>query len=150
MTMTAEWIAEICDNPLYKTLGIMVESAEEGRALLRLTPAPDVCWPHIGPHGGILFTALDTTSAWAVMSLLEPGQDCSTIDMNIHYVQQARGDFFICRAEVTHRAGRTCFVRSEMRDPDDNLVCLAQGVFRVLRGLKKSIWDETEPAARSN
>lgn len=139
MALKSDFIAQICNNPLYKTIGLMVESADNGSARLRLSPNPDVCWPHIGPHGGILFTAIDTTSAWAVMSLLEPGHDCTTIDMNIHYARQAKGESFICNAEVTHQAGRTCFVRAELLDEDSELVCLGQGAFRIISNQNSTI-----------
>ena len=62
MKITQKIIEQMNNNPLYRTLGIRVVEAGEGRAVSILEPVAEVCWPFPGqPHGGILFTMMDTT-----------------------------------------------------------------------------------------
>jgi uncharacterized protein (TIGR00369 family) len=134
MNISSEEIAQINENQLYLTTGIKAVSAEDGRAVSELKPPGNVCWPFSGqPHGGILFTQMDTTMAWAVFSLAAQGTNCSTVNLEIQYPQPAKGPAFTCEAQVLHRTGRSCFVRGESRDEDGNLVAMGQATFRIIK-----------------
>ena len=83
MEFSHQEIGRISDNSLYQTLGIQVDDIKEGRARARLKPNPALCWPFEGqPHGGILFTLMDTTMAWAVLTGVDQGLSCATINMD--------------------------------------------------------------------
>jgi uncharacterized protein (TIGR00369 family) len=121
-------------NSLYHTLGIRIEDAQNGKAQARLTPRVEICWPFAGqPHGGVLFTFMDTTMAWAVLSQLDSGFNCTTVNLNIHYTLPARGKSFICSARTQHRTGRTSFVRADIHDTSGNLVAMGQANFRIIK-----------------
>jgi uncharacterized protein (TIGR00369 family) len=134
MHLTSDTISEMNRNSLYTTLGITVNSASRGRARSRLEPDPKVCWPFPGqPHGGILFTLMDSTMAWAVLSQLDDGYTCSTIHLDIQYTAPARGTCFTCTARVIYRTGRTSFVRADIIDDREALVATGQSAFRVFK-----------------
>ena len=121
------------DNSLYRALGIRIENASEGHAKSRLEPKPDVCWPFPGqPHGGILFTLMDTTMAWAVLTQLPLGYHCSTIDLSIHYTRPAKGSLFYCTAQISHQTTHYSFARAEIHDADGKLVALGQATFAII------------------
>ena len=134
MEYTAEDLRRINDNSLYRTLGIEVLEAAGGNVRSRLTPAREVCWPFPGqPHGGVLFTLMDTSLAWCVLTHVDPGHNCATIHLDISYTARASGPWFICTAKVAHRTRGLSFVRGEIRDQNDRLVAQAQGTFRVIK-----------------
>ena len=65
MEFSSEEMSRLNNNPFYQALRIVVEEAKEGKACSDLRPLPTFCWPFVGqPHGGILFTVMDTTMAW--------------------------------------------------------------------------------------
>ena len=133
MLFTEQTISQVNDNSLYHALGIRIEKASDGQAKSRLEPSPEVCWPFPGqPHGGILFTLMDTTMAWAVLTQLAPGHNCSTIGLDIHYTRPAKGNAFHCMAQVSHQTTRYCFVRAEIHDAEGKLVALGQATFAII------------------
>ena len=133
MEITPQFVAKINKNSLYTLLGIRIEKAESGRAESRLDANPHVCWPVPGqPHGGILFTLMDTTMGWAALAS-EGIQDGVTIHLDIHYVNPARGEPLTCVAWVIHRTGRTCFMQAEIRGSDGALVATGQSTYRVFK-----------------
>ena len=133
MDITREFLDRFNDNALYRTLGIMVEQVSDGRAGARLTPQSPICWPFPDqPHGGVLFTLMDTTMAWAVLSIVEPGKNCTTIDLSIQYTAPAKGSVFTCRTRIEHTTRRMAFVRGEVLDVKDRVVALGQGTFRII------------------
>ena len=133
MKITREFIDSLNRNTLYQTIGISVEEVENGTALLRMAPKAEVCWPSPAqPHGGIIFTLMDTAMAWAVLAVDNREQSCTTISSDIQYTAPARGDFFLCRAQVSHKTGRMSFVKAEILDDADNVVAVGQAVFRMI------------------
>jgi acyl-coenzyme A thioesterase PaaI-like protein len=74
---------------------------------------------------------MDTTMAWAVLTQLNPGYSCSTINLDIHYTRPAKGDQFYCTAHISHQSTRYSFVRAEVHDADGKPVALGQATFAV-------------------
>ena len=133
MEITAAILDQMNANSLYRTLGIQIEKASDGKARSRLRPNLDVCWPFPQqPHGGVLFTQIDTTMAWAVWSQLESGYNCTTVNIDIHYTQPAHDKVFVCSAWSTHKTGRSSFVRADIHDSKGELVAMGQGTFRII------------------
>ena len=127
-------VARLNDNPLYRALGIRVERVQAGLARATLEPTVSACWPQPGqPHGGVLFTLLDTTTAWAALSHGEDGEDCVTVDCAIQCPAPARHGPFACVATTARKAGRTVFVRAEVLDAHGTPVALGQATFRLVR-----------------
>ena len=134
MEFSSEEMSRFNNNSFYQTLGIVVEEAKEGKALAKLRPVPAFCWPFDGqPHGGVLFTLMDTTMAWAVLTKLERGANCATINLDIQYTKRALGDIFTCQAWVTHLATRIVYVRADILDEEDQLVATGQGTFKAIK-----------------
>jgi uncharacterized protein (TIGR00369 family) len=132
MRYTDDDIAGFNQGPLYRTLGIRLLSCSEGRARSVLAPTPEVCWPTPGqPHGGILFTVLDTTMAFAAISSSAQAVGCATVDCSIQYPAPAREGPFECHVATVHGGGRTVFVRAELLDAKGVPVALAQATFRL-------------------
>jgi acyl-coenzyme A thioesterase PaaI-like protein len=120
MEINSEQIERFNRNPLYETVGIKLTGVGEGRAEARLSPSPQVCWPFPQqPHGGMLFTIMDTTMAWAVQSRLETGA--------------AKEGPFTCRAETSHQTRHLAFVRAEVLDARSRLIASGQGTFRIIK-----------------
>lgn len=133
MDITTRILDQMNSNSLYQTFGIRIETAGEGKAKSCLEPNSDLCWPFAEqPHGGVLFTLMDTTMAWAVWSQLDTGLNCTTVNLDIHYILPAKGGYFECAAWSTHKTGRTSFVRADIYDRWDRLVAMGQATFRII------------------
>jgi len=134
MELSKPTLDRMNENLLYTTLGIRLEEAAEGRARARLTPKAEMCWPFPDqPHGGILFTMMDTTMAWAVQSLLESGYACTTVDLNIQYLAPAKGGRFFCKAWTSHQTKHLVFVRADIVDSEDHPLAVGQATFRIIK-----------------
>jgi uncharacterized protein (TIGR00369 family) len=134
MKLPQDLLDQFNRNSLYTTVGIQLKKAEEGKAESILIPNPKVCWPFpTQPHGGILFTIMDTTMAWAIQSLLDRGLSCTTIDLHIQYLAPAKDSPYTCSAETTHRSRHLAFVRAEIRDAQLHPIASGQATFRIIK-----------------
>jgi uncharacterized protein (TIGR00369 family) len=131
------------DNTLYHTIGIEVTAAKGGKVVSRLRPNATICWPFQGqPHGGVLATLMDTTMAWSVLTVVDPGYNCATINLDVQYTRPARGDL-TCTARVKHSGGRIVYTKADVHDMEGRLVATGQGTFRVIR-------EPREPSTAAN
>lgn len=135
MKYSAQAIVAFNENPLYKTIGIRLDDVGDGSARAMLAPRAEVCWPTQGqPHGGILFTTLDTVMAFAALSTADAEAGCATVDSYVQYPAPARDAPFTCHAQTSRRTGRTVFVRGEIVDAQGVLVAISQATFRIIAG----------------
>jgi uncharacterized protein (TIGR00369 family) len=133
MEITTTILDQMNANSLYHAFGIRIEEAGDGSAKSRLEPKSDLCWPFPEqPHGGVLFTLMDTTMAWAVWSQLDAGFNCTTVNIDIHYIMPAKGGLFVCSAWSTHKTERTSFVRADVHDRKGRMVAMGQATFRII------------------
>jgi uncharacterized protein (TIGR00369 family) len=127
-------LTRLNDNALYHALGIRIDDCHGGNARSTLTPTASACWPSPdSPHGGVLFTLIDTTTAWAAMSLTEAGESVTTVDCSIQYPARALRGPFTCQATSVRKTGRTVFMRAEIVDCRNGIVAIAQATFRIFR-----------------
>jgi uncharacterized protein (TIGR00369 family) len=132
MDLNQERLDRLNDNRLYQALGLAIVEVGEGFACSQLRANAPLCWPQSNqPHGGIVFTQIDTTMATAVMTLIGEEQRLSTISADVQYTNPATGEYLRCEARCTHRTRRMAFIRSETHDPTGRLVALGQGTFRI-------------------
>jgi len=97
-----------------------------------LKPNPKICWPFPDQvPGGILFTLMDTTMAWAIISEVEQGFSCSSLHLDIQYTALARGETFKCDARIKYKTERTHFLQAEIMDEEGKIVAIGQGTFRI-------------------
>lgn len=97
--------------PFVQLLGLELEEIERGAATLRLEMRDELMRNGGIAHGGVLASLIDTASAFAVMSLLEPGKSTTTIDLTIQYLRPLTKGKARAHARVL-RAGRRVAVVS--------------------------------------
>jgi acyl-coenzyme A thioesterase PaaI-like protein len=76
---------------------------------------------------------MDTTMAWAVLSGVEEGYNCATINLDIQYTRRAVGRSFLCRARIVQKGNRIVYSRADISDEEKRLVAIGQGSFRIVK-----------------
>ena len=91
--------------PYVRLLGMEFVGAARGEARVALELREELTRNEGLMHGGAIASLMDSASAFAVMSLLEPGQSTVTIDLMIHFLRPVLRGRIEARARVL-RAGR--------------------------------------------
>jgi len=124
-------LAAINSSRMYQAMGIRLTDTSASHAVSELTATAPMCWPlPTQPHGGVLFTQMDTTMATAALAG-EGVAEAATMTLNIHYLAPAASERLICTATVERRGARICFIRGETVTAQGVVVCAAQGSFRT-------------------
>ena len=117
--------------PFADFLGIKLDELQRGAATLSLGVREELTRNGGLMHGGALASLIDTASAFAAMTLLEPDQQTVTIDLTIHYLRPVTAGTVRAHARAV-RAGRRVIVLSvEVTNQDDHLAATAVTTYLI-------------------
>lgn len=111
--------------PYAHLLGIEVGEIERGAATLHLTVRDELRQNRGVVHGGATASLVDTASAFAILTLLEPGETTTTIDLTIHYLRPLTGGRATAHATVRRTGRRIITVSVDVLDETKTLVATA-------------------------
>lgn len=111
--------------PYARLIGIEVGQLERGAATLHLR-VRDELRQNLGVvHGGATASLIDTASAFAILTLLKPGETTTTIDLTIHFLRPLTEGQATARATVRRAGRRVLTVSVEVIDDNQTLVATA-------------------------
>ena len=119
------------DVPMMRLIGLQPEHIEEGHARTRLIKKGEILNSRGDIQGGTLMTALDLTLAAAARGHDPVNVGIITIEMNTHFLQAAQTDVTIL-AKVLRRGKSIAFCEGEVRDMNNDQVCVARGTFKLV------------------
>ena len=118
--------------PLRRFLGMDIEGLDPGHAIARLEVTAGVLNPNGAVHGGVLFTMVDTAMGKATMSVLEEGQLCASIEVQMRFLRPVTVGRIETDAAVIRRGRKIIHLESRVRDGDGVLVATGAGTFAVV------------------
>ena len=111
--------------PFAKLLGLEMGELKTGAATLHLTVRDELTQNQGVMHGGAVASLIDTASAFAVVTQLEPDERVTTTDLTIHYLRPIVSGRLSATARIV-RGGRRLFVLSiEVINDQQKLVATA-------------------------
>jgi acyl-CoA thioesterase len=115
---------------LARVLGLRGLDVGDGRCVWA-TKIEDV---HRNPygvvHGGILFTLVDYAMGGALVSVLQDGQRCTTLEIKINYVAPATEGDLRAEAWVVSKGGRIAVMEAKVT-ARETLLAVATGTFYI-------------------
>lgn len=120
--------------PFARLVGLELGDMERGAATLHLSVRDELKQNKGLVHGGVIATLIDTAAAFAAITLLEPEQSTTTIDLTIHYLRPLTAGRATAHARLL-RAGRRILVISvDILDETEALVATALTSYLRLTG----------------
>ncbi len=115
--------------PFAKLLGLELEDIGAGTATLAVNVRKELTQNQGIVHGGAIASLIDTATAFAILSLLPPGERVTTVDLTISYLRPVSMGRIRAVTKVV-RAGRRLFVVSaEVFDEEGNLASTALSTY---------------------
>lgn len=105
---------------------------EGGRAIFTVTLRPEHLNPYGVVHGGVVYSLVDTAMGGALVSRLDSGERCATLEIKINYVAPAVNGTLACEATLVERTRRIGVLEARVRDSGDRLIALATGSFYII------------------
>jgi acyl-CoA thioesterase len=125
-------LREIFDRiPYARLLGLEFVGAARGEARFALGLREELTRNEGLMHGGAVASLMDTASAFAVMSLLEPGQRTVTIDLTIHFLRPVTQGRVEAHARVLRAGRRITTLTIEATDQTGKLLAAATTTYFI-------------------
>jgi len=115
--------------PFAKLLGLELESFEPGAAILALTIRAELRQNNDVVHGGAIAALIDTTTAFAILTVLPKHERVTTVDLTISYLRPLVSGRARARAKVLRMGRRLIAVSAEVSDDDETLAATALSTY---------------------
>jgi uncharacterized protein (TIGR00369 family) len=126
-------LRELSEGPFSALLGLVVESAEQGRVVVRmpfharlLNYGP----PNVPIHGGAISSLADFAACAAVWTLAMT-QRSATISMTVNYSAPAIQSDLLATATVRRSGRRVASIAVEIRDRAESLIADALVTYKI-------------------
>lgn len=120
--------------PILEDLGIVFESAADGRSRCSMLVTPRVMTLVGALHGGITLTLADSGMGVAVFTLLRPGEEAAaSIELSMRYLRPASAGRVVAECRVIRRSKRLAITEAEVFDEAGELLAVAGGWYYISR-----------------
>lgn len=135
MEITPERLQAIKDkfetNHFPKHLGIEIDSIEEGRARLSVETKKELLQLQGVMHGGAIASLIDTAVAFAIVSVSEPHDRFTTVEMKVNYLSAIREGRVVADARIIRDGRRIVVADCDVIDSRGRLA--AKGLLTYIR-----------------
>ncbi|MDQ4123122.1 MAG: PaaI family thioesterase [Acidobacteriota bacterium] len=115
----------LSQNPFVEMLGIELVDLEMGEAVCRLEIEEKHERRGGFVHGGVTASLIDTVTALALATHLQPGENSVTVDLTVHFLQPIYRGAVTARAKVLRAGKRIVTLSAEVYDPKGELAATA-------------------------
>lgn len=122
-------------NPLFCSLGVVIEHVDQDKAVLRLPPNPNTVQGGGIVAGGILATMLDEAMAHAAIARCHvcEGKQVATTNLEVRFFRPAKpGDEITATATVIKPGSRIVFLEAVAVNQDGQPLAKGSATFLVL------------------
>jgi acyl-CoA thioesterase len=119
-------------HPFADLIGLTFEPTEAGTSRCRVAIRPELLNAHRVVHGAVAYALADTGMGVALVPLLEEGQSCATIEIQIIHLSSAREGELVCDTRIIRKDSRVAVLESEVFE-SDRLVAKALGTYSIHR-----------------
>ena len=128
--MYVERLTRALDSvPFAKLLEIELEEIEAGIATLAFEITPQLKQNHGVVHGGAIASLIDSATAFAIISLLPPGEQATTVDLTISYLRPLTKGRARAVSRVVRAGRRLITVSAEVFDDRGTLSATALSTY---------------------
>lgn len=117
-------------NPFAELIGLSFSAFGEGRSECRLDITPSLLNPNGVVHGAVVYALADTGMGGALVSVLDTGQVCATVEIKISYLRAVETGALACASRVLHKGRRIAFLEAQVFN-NGQLIATASGTFAV-------------------
>lgn len=125
-----EAIPKEVNNPFADLIGLRFSGWGDGQSTCGLDVTPALLNPNGVVHGAVVYALADTGMGGALVSALDAGQVCTTVEIKMSYLRAATAGRLSCVARVIQKGNRIAFLEAQVFN-DGTLIATASGTFAI-------------------
>jgi len=118
--------------PFYQLLQIRLEEIDSGFARFRMPFRKELTQAYGVAHGGAITTLADTAVAFALMTLIRPGEKVTTVEMKINFLSPVTSGELIGEARIIQKGKRLALADMEVKDESGKWIAKGLATYVIL------------------
>ncbi|MBP1714982.1 MAG: thioesterase superfamily protein [Deltaproteobacteria bacterium] len=123
--------------PYYQLLQIRLEEIDVGFARFRMPFRRELVQAYGVAHGGAITSLADTAVAFALMTLIQPGERVTTVEMKINFLTPVIEGELVGESRVIQKGKRLALADMEVKDQNGKLVAKGLATYMIISPGKK-------------
>ena len=122
----------VASAPYYQLLKISLDQIDEGFARFRMPFRKELTQAYGVVHGGAIATLADTAVAFAMMTMIQPGERVTTVEFKINFLAPVTEDDLIGEARIISKGKRLALADMEVKREDGKLIAKGLATYIIL------------------
>ena len=123
--------------PYYQLLQIRLEEIAAGFARFRMPFRRELMQAYGVAHGGAITSLADTAVAFALMTLIQPGERVTTVELKINFLAPVVEGELIGESRIIQKGERLALADMEVKDEKGRLIAKGLATYMILSPGKK-------------
>lgn len=133
----AQKLKRMVENaPYYKLMKISLEEVSEGFARFRLPFQKELTQGFGVLHGGAIASLADTAVAYALLTLVQPGERVATAEFKINFLAAVTSGDLIGEARIINKGGKIALGEMEVKSETGKLIAKGLATYIILKNSK--------------
>ena len=124
--------------PYYQLLQITLEKIDEGFARFRMPFRKELTQAYGVVHGGAIASLADTAVAFALMTIVQPGERVTTAEFKINFLSSVTNGEMIGEARIVNKGKKLVMADMEVKNEEGKLVAKGIATYMILTSPKTS------------
>ena len=116
----------------YQLLKISLDQIDEGFARFRMPFRKELTQAYGVVHGGAIATLADTAVAFAMMTMIQPGERVTTVEFKINFLAPVTEEEMIGEARIINKGNRLALADMEVKRGDGKLIAKGLATYIIL------------------
>ena len=118
--------------PIYQLLQIHLDRIDTGFARFRMPFRKELTQAYGVAHGGAIATLADTAVAFALMTIIQPGEKVTTAEFKINFFSAVNSGEMIGEARIVHTGKRLAVADMAVKDQNGELVAKGMATYAII------------------
>jgi len=118
--------------PIYQLLQIRLEHIDTGFARFRMPFRKELTQAYGVVHGGLIATLADTAVAFAMMTLIQPGEKVTTAEFKINFFSAVTGGEMFGEAQAVYTGKRLVVADMEVKNETGQLIAKGMATYAII------------------
>ena len=118
--------------PIYQLLQIHVDQLDTGFARFRMPFRKELTQAYGVAHGGAIATLADTAVAFALMTIIQPGDKVTTAEFKINFFSAVTDGEMIGEARIVHAGKRLAVADMKVKNQKGELIAKGMATYAVI------------------
>jgi acyl-CoA thioesterase len=123
--------------PYFQLLQIRLEQIDTGFARFRMPFRKELTQAYGMVHGGAIASLADTAVAFALLTIIQPGERVTTAEFKINFFAAVTDGEMIGEARVVHAGKRLVSADMEVKSQDGKLIAKGIATYAIIGDPKK-------------